>query len=399
MSALPDILLLVFWFLLFLVLPFVLGFGICSALRVKEYSMRLSLVLLSVILAFLPFVTRILQVERTAYRVPDGDWVSATQVKESTDPDTKKPVKVHAENGEKLVQEALSANDIEKVDGHWVLKSDKAIEVVYQTTFDLSRWQDALSFGIDLAGGTNLVYEVDEEKAKADGIEMSTDLMDRLVGAVARRVNPAGTKEIVVRRLGLNRIEIILPGADQAVVEETKGQITKLGSLEFSIVANRRDHGDLIKRALASPGVDVRSGDQIAAKWRPIAPGKDPQGRDVPNNDFDADPEIAIRQMAGKRPGFNEVLILYESDPARQITGKHLKRANVTSDSNGGPAVGFHFNQTGAFLFSDLTTRNLPRQDGTQRRLAVMLNGEVHTAPTIRQQISADGIIESSTLR
>lgn len=395
MSAISESLVVVGWLLTFLVAPFVLGIGICRALRVKEFSSRLSWVLFSAFLALAPFASRIVQTERLAYQSADGQYVSLANTKVEVDADTQRPIRAQAESGEKLRPVELAGKDVEHVDGKWVLASDHTIEVLNETTFDLSRWKDAISYGIDLAGGTNLVYEVDQEKAKADEIKLDTDLMERLVGAVARRVNPAGTKEIVVRRLGQSRIEIILPGADPAVVEQTKQQITQLGSLEFSIVANRRDHGELIRRALAGPGIEVRVGDAIAAKWRPIAPAKDAEGRDIPNTDFDNDPEVAMRQMAGKRPGFKEILILNEADPKRQITGKLLRRANPTSDKNGRPAVGFHFSQTGGFLFSDLTMRNGPRKDGSVRRLAVMLNGEVFTAPSIQGQIGADGIIES----
>jgi SecD/SecF fusion protein len=396
MSAISESLVVVGWLLTFLVAPFALGIGICRALRVKEFSSRLSWVLFSAFLAFAPFASRIVQTEKLAYQAADGQYVSLANTKVEVDADTRQPIRVQAESGEKLRPVELAGKDLEHVDGKWVLASDHTIEVLNETTFDLSRWKDAISYGIDLAGGTNLVYEVDQEKAKADEIKLDTDLMDRLVGAVARRVNPAGTKEIVVRRLGQSRIEIILPGADPAVVEQTKQQITQLGSLEFSIVANRRDHGELIRRALAGPGIEVLVGDTIAAKWRPIAPGKDAEGREIPNTDFDNDPDVAMRQMAGKRPGFKEILILNEADPKRQITGKLLRRANPTSDKNGRPAVGFHFSQTGGFLFSDLTMRNAPRKDGSVRRLAVMLNGEVFTAPSIQGPIGSDGIIESS---
>jgi SecD/SecF fusion protein len=395
MSAFLDYLTVIAWLLVFLVAPFAVGIGICRALRVKEFSTRLSWVLFSVLMAMAPFASKIVQTERLGFQTPEGEYVSESQTREETDAETGRRGWVKADTGEKLTSIELAGNDIERVEGRWVLAKDHTVEVRNRTTFDLSRWKDALSFGIDLAGGTNLVYEVDQAKANSDGITVDTNLMDRLVGAVARRVNPSGTKEIVVRRLGLSRVEIILPGADPAVVEQTKQQITLLGSLEFSIVANRLDHADLIKKALASPGIEVRSNDTVAAKWRPIAPEKDADGRDIPNNDFDNDTDIATRQMAGKRPGFKEILIINEPDPKRQITGKLLSRANVTSNTNGRPAVGFHFNTAGGFLFNDLTTRNAPRKDSSQRRLAVMLNGEVFTAPSIRQPIGADGIIES----
>jgi SecD/SecF fusion protein len=132
------------------------------------------------------------------------------------------------------------------------------------------------------------------------------------------------------------------------------------------------------------------------AKWREIASERDARGREVPNKDFDANPEIATRHMAGRPEGYNEVLILFESDPEKQITGKLLKRANPTHDANGGPAVGFHFNQTGGYLFHELTTRYKPLKDGFKRQLAVMLNNQVYTAPSINQPIGDSGIIESS---
>src|SRR5207237_2983617 len=136
-----------------------------------------------------------------------------------------------------------------------------------KTTIDVSRWKDALSYGIDLAGGTNLVYELDESQAGGEAIDNS--LMDRMVGAVTRRINPAGTKEIVVRRVGRIRIEVILPGADPAVVEETKKLMTELGTLEFSIVCNKVDHRDIIAVAEKTTGTDVVRDGKIVAQWRP----------------------------------------------------------------------------------------------------------------------------------
>ncbi|MFN0050903.1 MAG: protein translocase subunit SecD [Planctomycetales bacterium] len=384
------------WLLVFFVAPVALGIGICRYLKVREYSAALSWVLLSVFLALLPFALAIVQTERRAYQDAEGEYVPYSKTKAGVDPETDLAVRKHADTDETLTQVELAPDDIERVDGRWVLSRDHDVDVLNETTFDLSRWNNAISYGIDLIGGTNLVYEIDEAKAKDDQIVIDSDLMDRLVGAVSRRVNPSGTKEIVVRRLGGTRIEIILPGADQAIVEQTKLDITQLGSLEFSIVANRQDHAVLIQRAEKTRGVDVLGdGEKVRAKWRPVAPNKDEQGREIPNTDFDGDPQIALRQRAGKAPGFKEVLILNEPDSSKQITGKLLKRANPTHDQNGKPAVGFHFNSTGAFLFQDLTTRYAPRKDGSTRRLAVMLNGEVFTAPSVRQPIGADGVIES----
>jgi len=397
MNSFADFLNLFCWLLVFFVAPFALGIGICRALRVREFSTRAAWVLFSIIIALFPFATKIVQEERYAYRTDALDWVSLADVEDATDPKTKQPIKVERASGKLVRAIPMAGNSIKYVAGKAVLAQDEKIEVAKKTTFDLSRWQDALSYGIDLAGGTNLIYELDESRAEGEPIDNA--LMDRMVGAVTKRINPAGTKEIVVRRVGRIRIEVILPGADPAVVEETKELMTRLGTLEFSIVANERDHRDIIRVAKdpkLTPGTDVIEGGKVVAKWRPIAPEKDAQGRDIPREEFHESSDIAIRQIAGKPEGFKEILILYEPDESKQITGKLLKRANPTRDANGSPAVGFHFSQAGGFRFHELTTKYKPLKDGYHRQLAVMLNNEVFTAPSINQPIGDNGIIESS---
>jgi SecD/SecF fusion protein len=392
MSSFVDFLTGLSWLIIFVVFPILLGIAVCRALRVKEYAARSAFVLFTIFVALLPFARAIVQNEAHAYRTDANEWVSASKVKEITDPATQKPVPVEADSEKMLRDISLTGKDIKREGDKWVLAQNPDIEVVRRTTFDLSRWKDALSYGIDLAGGTNLVYELDESQRGSETID--NNLMERMVGAVTKRINPAGTKEIVVRRVGKMRIEVILPGADPAVVEETKELMTRLGTLEFSIVANERDHPEIIRAAKATPGTDVVMSGKIVAKWRPVAPIRDARGREVPNPQFDGNPEIAVRQWAGKPKGFEEILILYEPDESKQVTGKLLRRANPQRDSNGAPAVGFHFSQAGGYRFHELTSQNKPRKDGSKRLLAVLLNNEVHTAPSINQPISENGIIE-----
>ena len=394
MSSLVDFLNILCWLIVFLVVPIVLGIGLCRTLKVKEFGVRTAFVLVTIFWAVLPFALKIVQDEAYAYRTDAGDWVSAFQVKDVVDPATGQPVKVESETDKSVRAIPLTGKEIKREGDKWVLAQDPEVDVIRRKTFDIRRWKDALSYGIDLAGGTNLVYELDASQAGPEGID--NNLMDRMVGAVTKRINPAGTKEIVVRRVGKMRIEVILPGADPAVVEETKELMTRLGTLEFSIVVNKSDHAGIIRTAKTTPGTDVvdESSGKIVAKWRPLAPEKDAKGRESPNTRFDGNPEIAVRQMVGKAKGYEEILILYEPDESKQITGKLLKRANSQRDSNGAPAVGFHFSQAGGYRFHELTSLNKPRKDGSKRQLAVMLNNEVHTAPQINQPIGENGIIE-----
>jgi SecD/SecF fusion protein len=126
--------------------------------------------------------------------------------------------------------------------------------------------------GIDLKGGVILVYEVDVQsrtaaqgagtQAKGDqtgGTNTAGDPnaaptgsgfdMPSLIVALTRRINPGGTKEIVIRPFGERQVEIIIPDVDPLEIERIKKTISTAGMLEFRIVANGRDHAALFELA------------------------------------------------------------------------------------------------------------------------------------------------------
>jgi len=108
---------------------------------------------------------------------------------------------------------------------------------------------DKLKFGIDLSGGTILVYEV----KKTGDRDVN---MDDVIGALKRRVNPEGVQDIPIRKVGSNRVEIILPHSetDTADVDEIKRKMTDVGSLEFRILANSRKDRVASERAMSASG-------------------------------------------------------------------------------------------------------------------------------------------------
>jgi len=289
------------------VLPFILGAIIASALKMKDYSRKIGLVLFTAVIASTPFV-----------------WQIAS--------------------------------------GH--------------------DWRNAIRLGIDLAGGSNMVFEVDEGKSEK---ALSNEVMDQMVGAIGRRINPSGTEEMTVRKVGQNRIEVIVPGADTDDVQRIKSLITRLGSLEFDIVANQRDHATLVSRALESPGKDIRDGEgRVIASWREV-------NDDEP---FSQDDQMVVRSFTRKDgTQGEEVLVIIEPNEDRRVTGKYLVRARQSTDQNGSPAVAFTFNARGGNLFSQLTSKNRPSKDGFHRHLAVLLDGKVQSAPRLITTIGAEGQI------
>jgi len=134
-----------------------------------------------------------------------------------------------------------------------------------------NRGQGGFRLGVDLVGGTILVYEIDLKKTqdtkKTTGNrprgpvgDLQNDEINtgELASALKRRLDPDSQKEIVVRPVGTNRIEVILPtggrrssdGKTDVTADEVnkyKELIRQVGSLEFTIVANPVDDAAAIE--------------------------------------------------------------------------------------------------------------------------------------------------------
>jgi SecD/SecF fusion protein len=261
-----------------------------------------------------------------------------------------------------------------------------------------SMW-DALRMGIDLAGGANLIFQVDTEKAAQEQKQVNSEVMQRLIGAISRRLDPAAQEQITVRQVGSDRIEVIIPGADREIVEQKKKQMTRLGTLEFAILANRRKHGQIIREAMASPDPILRQDERVIAAWREVGWVEGTEGGPRHQKDVHGDSETAEREVERNGRKVRELLVVYER-PERRVTGQYLTRAYSTVDRSGLPAVGFTFNQRGAALFGQLTSDNAPSADGFQSRLSILLDDQIHSAPAVREPIlDGSGIIEGRFTR
>ncbi|MEI8381980.1 MAG: protein translocase subunit SecD [Planctomycetota bacterium] len=253
-------------------------------------------------------------------------------------------------------------------------------------------WVDAIHLGIDLAGGTNLVYEIDMAAAKLQGKTVNKETVDKMVQAIAKRINPSGAEEVAVRRVGTDRIEVIIPGADPDLVRQKKSLIVKLGSLEFGIVAEPRYDQQLIDQAAKLPDNEneYRPEGQIIAAWHDVS---DPTERDQNWNTAGNRTVSRFDPQTGAEVKVLQVLIKHDP-PDRAVTGFYLTNARATTDENGSLAVAFSFNARGAALFHKLTSDNLPdKTDQSRKRLAILLDGKVKSAPTINSVISAHGQI------
>lgn len=197
--------------------------------------------------------------------------------------------------------------------------------------------------GLDLQGGTHLVYEADLSNVA------SKDYMDSMQGVrdvIERRVNLFGVAEPVV-------------------------QINKVGSHYRLIVelAGVKDVHQAIAMIGQTPSLDFRE-------------KRDSQETE---NILAAQEEIIAKAEQGLEISEDEQKILAEDayfSPTR-LTGQYLKGAQLQFGQQAYQAqVGLEFNDEGSKLFEELTSKNVGKQ------LAIYLDGTPISAPMVQETIS-----------
>ncbi len=219
-----------------------------------------------------------------------------------------------------------------------------------------------IKLGLDLQGGTSFLVEADYSKAlaatNADGTTntaASVDTEDKkkvmlseAVEVLRRRVDKFGVSEPVIQPEGTDRILIQLPGLSEADKESARANIQKVAYLEFRLV--HEDSNKLLEDGIIPPGYEI-------LKQKDTMP--DGTERVMP---------VVVR----KKP---------------ELTGKYIKSAVAIRDQVGKPEIDFMLTSDGGALFSDITRANIGH------RLAIVLDGELLSSPTINSEIGAQGVI------
>ncbi len=189
-----------------------------------------------------------------------------------------------------------------------------------------------LNLGLDLQGGMYLVLEVDTSQLDK---EAKKDARARAIEVLRNRLDPQGVKEYPIYPQGSDRIVIQLPGETDR--ERVLARIKKVAHLEFKLVSDSMDKLKAALEGTVSPGYEL-----LEYEGKPI---------------------------------------LLEKKAV--LTGDALVDAVVDFSQRtfGQPYVSLTFNNKGARLFSQITGQNV------NRRLAILLDGVVQSAPVIREKI------------
>src|SRR5437762_3299783 len=211
----------------------------------------------------------------------------------------------------------------------------------YLTPFDLSRTPEgAMQF-----------------KMKAANISaIEKDTIDHAVETIRNRVDALGVTEPIIAPESGNRIVIQLPGVDDPA--RVKDIIKTTAQLQFRLVEGE--------------------------------PASDPTAAlnsVPPNMKTEVDVLPGTREDALGRSSGVEYYAVRKTVP---VTGTDLKNARVSKGQLSQPNVSFSLTPDGARKFGDLTGQNI------KRRLAIVLDNKVVSAPVINSQINESGVIEGN---
>ena len=187
-------------------------------------------------------------------------------------------------------------------------------------------------------------------------VQLTRDTVGQAVETINNRVNELGVSEPIVAPQGNDRIVIQLPGVDDPA--RVKDIIKTTAQLQFRMVEG--SPADTPEAALATvpealkAEVDILEGNQ----------------------------EDELGRVTGK-----QYFPIRKTVP---VSGRDLKTARVQKGQIGEPVIGFSLTPDGAPKFGELTGSNVGR------RLAIVLDNKVMSAPSIDERITDSGIIRGS---
>jgi protein-export membrane protein SecD len=227
--------------------------------------------------------------------------------------------------------------------------ADKAMPLIQELSQPVDPTQISSAKTTSISRESDRNIRVTITKAQIDFIREQT--IDKSIGVLGRRIDPNGNLELTLAPEGSERILLQVPGAVNT--QEIKKKINESANLSFHLVNEKDSTNDQALMVAMETG-RVAAGD----KYFPFSEAQGGGG-----------------------------LIVNERT---RITGDCLKNSSGgPHPENNGAVVNFEFNVACAREFGQMTARNI------NKRFAVVLDGNIITAPNIRSAITGGrGYIE-----
>ncbi|MFW5883156.1 MAG: protein translocase subunit SecD [Verrucomicrobiota bacterium] len=214
--------------------------------------------------------------------------------------------------------------------------------------------------GLDLQGGIGVTFEIAEQSLEGLQDWEKQLLLEEAVRVIRDRVDSFGVAEPLIRPVGNNGIEVQLPGESTQNNPDILDTISKPAKLTFHRVA-RNDEG---------------------------------------LNPNDLPPRYVAKEIEypdEETGGTYTVPIIIERRPL--ATGEIVANSRPQQSPSGQWSVSLSFTDEGAKVFANIT--RMLAEEGTANdlgRLAIALDGEVYSAPTVREEIFGGAEISGGSI-
>ena len=315
-------------------------------------------------------------------------------------------------------------------------------------------YRNGITLGLDLQGGMHLVLEVDDPEGTM-APEARADAIDRAERILRTRIDEFGVEEPNIQKAGADRLIVELPGIGPDDESRAKDIIQQSAFLEFKLVLPVMELESQLAqidrqivsvlgadsiRALGGATEDTNSEvEDLLFGGLDALDSAQADSTGVDGEDVEEDQSVNLRPLTGLLAGGDfegvylvatenvETAMLYLAMPEVQrslprnvslhweeeegrniraieqrtfrrlyvttedtfVTGEMLEDATAQRDPQGSQAqVNFEFNRVGGRRFSRFTEQNIGNL------IAIVLDGEIVSAPVVRARIGASGVIE-----
>lgn len=255
--------------------------------------------------------------------------------------------------------------DLRKFFPHINLRDIKNIERSNEILLKhlLAKSRGKIKKGLDLQGGVSFTLQVDESAIEGKESYELEEQLSKAIEIMEERVNGLGVSEPVIRAVGDSRIEIQIPGLSVRENPQVIDALKKPARLEFRLV-----HRDRAPSGIAE--------------------------NDIPPAGY----EKLIMEREDHKTGEVQYIPYYVKR-VPEATGEIVARSVPTMDETGGFKINMQFTDEGSDRFAKITrmiedeNRRREQETGASNpgQLAIVLDGILHSAPTVREEIRGGG--------
>lgn len=211
--------------------------------------------------------------------------------------------------------------------------------------------KEKIRLGLDLQGGTSYLLKLGSvtDPETNETREITPAAVEQAVEVIRKRVDEYGVSEPIIAPQGADRILVQIAGVEGEKADEAREQLQKVAKLDFKMV--HPDSAGLLAARDAGDGI-------IPPGWE-VLPYRE---RDT---------------TVGEKPAASQIVVRKKAD----LSGDLVSRAAAVIEPNGEFGISLEFNQKGAAEFGRLT------RESVGQRFAIVLDGEVKSAPVIREPI------------